>query len=472
MANRQRKIILIGAKGYQRSKDGIKIDCFEWKNINKIRNIKDYDTVILNLLKLKMKKDRENVSWEDFLSVLNFESARDILYHDGSIIVIGDPRFTIIDRTKERKSKQIHEGDIVYFLDWSLINFYWDNKPGNTKIFNNDYYHKKFKEYIKHLEKWNYSLNTAELNRNELETYVNIENLTQKDIDISIDIDNFCCNRYENPLAFSVGHQYLKIVKRYGYRTKKEIIKNFGPIIFLPEISLNEDETLMVVLSDICDVETELPEPEWLKNYNAPGQIKIDGKIEDINSKMDKLLDKVEIAKLERKNIRKCLKLLYEREYALEPATRDILRELGAQVEDPTETNKEDGWISVKFADKIYEGVLEIKSTKSAQFGEEGRKQLLDWIDRGRQLKGKNYKGIFIGNSSVSLLPDERPYAFSDSWKKNAKLSKICAIKTVDLYAVYVLNFQKKINVKFFWEELFNTDGIFNIKSILKNIGI
>ena len=61
------------------------------------------------------------------------------------------------------------------------------------------------------------------------------------------------------------------------------------------------------------------------------------------------------------------------------------------------EKNKEDGWITVKVDGIVYEGVLEIKSTKSGQFGEDGRKQLLDWIDRGRTLRLKNYKGYSLG---------------------------------------------------------------------------
>jgi hypothetical protein len=47
-------------------------------------------------------------------------------------------------------------------------------------------------------------------------------------------------------------------------------------------------------------------------------------------------------------------------------------------------------------------GVLEIKNTQSDQFSGDGRKQLLDWIDRGRTQEQMNYKGIFVGNSAVT----------------------------------------------------------------------
>ena len=47
-------------------------------------------------------------------------------------------------------------------------------------------------------------------------------------------------------------------------------------------------------------------------------------------------------ATAERTSVRSCLKLLYEREFALEPIVRDILELLGANVEESAESNKED----------------------------------------------------------------------------------------------------------------------------------
>ena len=143
------------------------------------------------------------------------------------------------------------------------------------------------------------------------------------------------------------------------------------------------------------------------------------------------------------------------------------MRSLGAHVEDPSEPGKEDGWIVVSFGEKNYEGVLEIKSTKSDQFNEDGRKQLLDWIDRGIRLREKKYKGIFIGNSAVDKPLKERPWAFSDSWQKSSKLSEICAIKTEDLYTIYLLKQSGKLDIEKFWKTLFETDGIFDIKQFL-----
>ena len=79
--------------------------------------------------------------------------------------------------------------------------------------------------------------------------------------------------------------------------------------------SLDEDETLQIVLSDICDIQTDIPEPEWVKYYIAPGQDKIDKKIITIENEMTALQERLDKTHDEKENIRKCLKLLYEREY-------------------------------------------------------------------------------------------------------------------------------------------------------------
>jgi len=466
--------MLIGATGYNQSDDEIRIDCFEWREIQKIKNIKDYDVLILDLLKLDTEEVRKRIKWKHFISILNFEITRDIMQPNSMIIVIGDPRFNIIEETAKMDggSKQIIEisTNIVKFLDWSGLDFYWDNRPGTTTNIRCDNKHKEFQEYLKYLKDWKYSLSTVEINKEIKENFNNIEYFKKNNMEITIKKYILCQNRYNNYLAFEIVYQILKTDYIHGHK-EKILMQSYGSMIFLPKIKLNEDETLLLVLEDICGIEMELPEPEWLKQYSAPGQTEIDKKIKEIETKSKKLSNQLEVEESKRENVRRCLKLLYEIKRPLEPVVREILEVLGAEVEKPKENNKEDGWIKINICRKKYEGVLEIKSTKSKQFGEEGRKQLLDWINRGIQLRKIKYKGIFIGNSAIDIPPNNRPNAFSYGWVESAKLSDICAIKSEDLYKIYLINSQNKININLFWEELFNTNGIFNIKEFLAKVG-
>ncbi len=461
MASRKRKVVLVGAKGFQRTTEGIQVDCFLWSQLGKLKNIRDYDTVILDLLPLASDKDRQAVIWGKFFSLLDFHSAVDIIQDGGMILVIGDPRFQVSTDPSSQKGKKTEEPDMAPFLQWSGVKFAWDSEPGDTVIFEDDYDHRRFADYIGKLSKWDYSLAQCRLNEETLADRFNLAYI--KSMAIHLSQDFFCRNRYKHALAFSLRLQFRK-QEYHGM----EAFQSFGPLVFLPRISLSEDETLQLALSTICGIESDLPEPAWLDQFSAPGQKRIDDDITRINAELQTTFDQLNKAHSKRERCRECLKLLYEREYALEPVVRDILRGLGAHVEDPEAKGKEDGWVVVKVGDRTYEGVLEVKSTRADEFGEAGRKQLLDWIDRGRTLREKNYKGIFVGNSAVDKPLRERPWAFNGNWTKVAKLSGICALKTEDLYVVHLLKARGIVNMDGFWQDLFETNGVLDMKKYIE----
>lgn len=449
MGSQTRKLLLIGATGYDRNKDGLRLDCVGWDKLCEIANVRDYDVLVLNLLSIATEAARKKVDWAKFSELLDFPSATDILTHSGTIVVLGDPRFEI------PKPKGT---ELTPFTEWTGANFHWDSQPGDTVKVNDSWDYREFNEYGKYLRKWNYSLGRCSQNRVVFEEQWDSHVFERKGWSASVQILTACSNRYGHALAFCVRH---RIGDEYHVRIP------YGLIYFLPEISLDEDETLLIVLRDFCDAASQLPEPEWVSGFNVPGQKAIDERIAQIKATLAEQQAALEKVTVERVKARTCLKLLYEREYALEPVVRGILRQLGATVDDPVEKNKEDGWVTIQVVGKTYEGVLEIKSAKSDQFSEDGRRQVLDWIARGQTLRDKNYKGIFIGNSAVTKPIKERPDAFSDSWKKSAKHSKICAIKSEELYFIYLLHKQGKVNLDDFWTKLFTTDGIFDIKPFL-----
>lgn len=461
MARQKHKVIIIGAKGYQRTTGNLRIDCFLWSQIAKVRNIRDYDTIILDLLPFENEMSREEVEWEHFNYLFDFHNTMDVLMNRGRIIVIGNPAFKInLKQKQEQGDKDGEESIEKEFLSWSGIDFVWDSEPGDTVIFKDDYNHRRYVKYINKLDRWDYSLTTCNVNTETLSSRFDLDSLKKQGYNINLSKDLFCSNRYRNGLAFSLRYQQ----RRHQYQSW-QVVAEFGPITILPKISLPEDDTIQIVLAEICGIATNLPEPEWLSEVSVPGQKTIDNEITKTKAELKKTLDRIEKAREKRQECRECLKLLYEREFALEPVVRDILRVLGAYVENPVDKNKEDGWIVVKFADKTFEGVLEIKSTKSDTFSDDGRKQLLNWIDRGRTLRQKNYKGIFIGNSAVNKPHKERDWAFSESWSKAAELSEICALKTEDLYFLHLLNDRGKMDRDKFWRDLFETNGIFDMEN-------
>src|SRR5205814_1322033 len=134
-------------------------------------------------------------------------------------------------------------------------------------------------------------------------------------------------NRYNHPLVFEVRLELLENGGRQGFKT--------GPIIFLPPVSGTSEETLKIVLRDICGFDAALPEPEWISLVQAPNQLEIDKEIAELEGGMASLGNRLKEARARRTKTRECLKLLFEREFALEPTVRNILRQLGASVQDP-----------------------------------------------------------------------------------------------------------------------------------------
>src|SRR5690242_2019132 len=147
MAAETRKLLLIGATGYDRVQDGLRLDCIPWDKLSEVASVRDYDVLVLNLLSIASAEARAKVDWNKFTQLLDFSAATDVLTHqDGKIIILGDPRFEIPSP----------RGGPQAFLSWTGADFEWNNQPGDSIKF--DERNGTFKGYVKHLRAWNYSL--------------------------------------------------------------------------------------------------------------------------------------------------------------------------------------------------------------------------------------------------------------------------------------------------------------------------
>jgi len=441
MAN-TKKLLIIGSKAFTMSTEDWLIDSFAGDEVDKIQNPYDYHTLVISLLGICDDEARNKVEWNKIRSKLTVPKIWHFLKCKGTVIVVGDPRFSVLTE----------KGMKVPFLWWTGFRFEWDNLPGDTK-----YPSEKLaclKEYMQRLHKWEYSLKDVQIHPATSE----FTRMYLKEENVRLQKKVFFKNRLGFALAFLVRFQMPgKIPGR------PDLHDYTGPVVFLPEINATEEETLKIVLRDLCDVEILTPEPDWVKQYVAPGQKSIDEKISihrEAIKKEKKYLEKDEDKRIE---VRECLKLLYAGETELEPVVWNILEKLGATVERPKNPGKEDGWVSVEIGNAKYLGVLEIESTTKNQFTEKGIEQLAKWKDRGTRLRHEKYKGILIGNSCRNKPPNGRPYPFADDWRKTANISEICVLTTADLYRLYELQCCGKFDANIFWVDVFETDGILNI---------
>lgn len=452
-----KKILIIGSSAYKKSDSEVRIDSYSWRKIGRIKNPRDYHTLIIDLLSISDGELRSQVPWSDVQSKLNIYTCTQIIKRGGEIIFIGNSRFHI---PASKKSDKRHSNKNIPFLEWTGLEFNWDNSPSDTTYtVDND---RKYEQYLKKLSQCDYSLTSVSINDVIMEQGINLRHLKQEGITVDVKTNGLSQNLSRYALAFTVFLEYYRDEYHAGI-TRKKLFYTGGPIIFLPRIDAPEDETLEIVLRDICGVTISLPEPQWIHEYIAPGQDAVDKDIGDYKARIEKAKFRLEKAEKKCTEVRRPLKLLYGTGIDLRQVVWEVLEALEAKVEKPENPNEEDGCISVEIGNQVERAVIEVKSTRSSQFDKSGIRQLGEWIAKKTVEDNKQYKGIFIGNDSFDKPIEEREQPFSPDFEKSATILKLCSLRTEDLYKIYWLKSSKKLDISAFWSDVFQTDGVFRI---------
>lgn len=455
---RQKKIALIGKKGYEYSSSEARVECFPWDRLKKVPNLADYDVVLLDLLSLS---GVEILDYATFRKMLDVRIAQEVLGKtSGVIFVLGDPRFRA----------EWQSGDGVRsepFLAWTGVEFEWDARSGDTVERSYDAERGSYKPFADKLTGWDYSLVGCRPDIEEVAKVWNVKTMREQGQQPTAMVREICTNSYGNALVFSVAHgvdRYTSGVHSSRLNSRETVYLS-NPIIFLPESALSEDEALEFILRDLCSVDVSAPEPEWVSEFVVPGQEKVDSQIAELRSRIEEMIEEHDRKVEKRAEVREPLKLLYESGMALEEAVWAVLEALGAEVERPEERTNEDGWIVVQVGDETFEGVLEIKGVKGGHFNLEGLRQITDWIERGMTFREKRYFGIFVGNSAIKNPPWRRIWPFNHNWARQAEMRGYAGIRSEDLYVLYLLDQTSRLDRDQFWRELFSTKGPFDMRA-------
>jgi hypothetical protein len=389
--------------------------------------------------------------------MLDVKIAQEVLTKtDSAIFVLGDPRFQV--QADSDGTKQVEPS-----LTWTGVEFFWDGRPGDTVKCGSQARRGAFKPFADKFVRWGYSLAGCQVHHEGFAKVWDPEVIKQGGGQPKVGLNKICENSYGNALVFSVAHA----VERPGYdrytSDSKRIVHLSNPIFFLPESKFSEDEVLEFVLRDLCRVDISAHEPEWVTDFVAPGQQEVDREIANLNNRIRKLIEERDCMAEERTNVREPLQLLYETGSALEEAVCSVLEALGAEVERPEDRTKEDGWVTVQVGDKTFDGVLEVEGVRSKHFSLDGLRQITDWRDRGMMLREKTYHGVFVGNSSIEDPPRRRVWPFNKNWVEQAEMRGYAAIRTEDLYILYLLDRTDRLDRDVFWRELFSTKGPFDM---------
>ena len=88
MASRKKKYIIIGANGLERTTTNYLVDCVPWYSLARVRNLRDYDVVILNLLPFSSNvAQRSAVDWAKFHALIDMRATINILQNGGAILI-------------------------------------------------------------------------------------------------------------------------------------------------------------------------------------------------------------------------------------------------------------------------------------------------------------------------------------------------------------------------------------------------
>ncbi len=417
------------------------------------KSFRDYDVVIFMLTSIESS---DIVDWDGFINEMKPRRTFEMVGHQGTVVVVGDPRL-MIGGENQTPAESTRFTIASPFLYWTGARFQWDESPGDTIRFDHSKNGNQYSGYVQHIKRWEYSLQGCSI---EITPKMSPENRKFEEHAIwKLNVDHICQSRYGTAVAFDIS--FALYAPPHTKQLPPNHIYSSGKIVFLPPSDLCDDDALVIILKDLFQIELSVPEPQWIQEIIAPGQRPVDEEIVSLLKSLDEFNAELDVKRNRREEIRSSLKLLYGIGFDLEDAVRDILQRLGATVEAPNDPGKEDGWLSVNVQGTLFEGVLEVKGTRNSQFDEGGLRQLQEWKTRGVELRKKKYKGIFIGANQIETPAEDRAPAFSDSWTKNAALFENVAIMAEEIYAAYSLHQEGLLDLDRFWLELFDTNGIY-----------
>ena len=208
-----------------------------------------------------------------------------------------------------------------------------------------------------------------------------------------------------------------------------------GKLIFLPPVSqdIPGNRVVDLIISCIKKIVNE-PQldsyPSWVENYNLPGEDQLLENIKELDNKESEIESERESLEKKIDKLKLLKSLLYERgKYVLEPAVREAFKIIGFNVLD------EDDY------DEDYD--LYAKEDSLLVIGEiEGSENQID-VDKFRQLlhyvveiqeKGKECRGLLIGNGFLGEEPNSRKQQFTDAAINGCKQQGYCRIATYELF--------------------------------------
>jgi len=401
------RILVIGSKGHSRE-----VTCVTWRE--SIPNVADYDAVFIDLTPLDDEYDLPDPTY--YKTLPTRDAFAKLLESGGRVWVIAVPPV----------SRKWEEGVTWSNYEWCPILPELCFENGETiKNVENPY-----DAYFAHLKEWSFYF--EEMDKSFLHHWYHLEATLVPELSwVEIKTFPLAQNRYNKPLGIGACYTVHEGHKFEGFPVQhhKEVA---GRMYFLhPPSEISSKEAIDILLRDLFGIRIRELEPEWATGLKVPEQDTIEKKIKEAEDTIKAEQAKIDTASAELAERRKFVELLYQKGQRLQEFVWEALENIGATVIRPTVDNEEDGWISTPFG----EGVLEIKSSKgSASFDD--IHQLDGWVLNGKK-KGKEYKGILVGNYFCDKPLTSRGKPFPANVIKEAEKREQCLLTTQQLFEAH-----------------------------------
>lgn len=429
-------------------------------------NIADFDVVIMDLVSLYSDVENNRIKLNNLRSP-NKEAVSKLIESGGELIVISYPATRLTQYVPESVSGQ-NTGVVSGVVPGTRTeqftmpksphdNLYWWSPIPIKNILEEgssvSIKDARFQEYIEQgIKKWSYYLEL----RKRQETFIPDSGYANCDYWRDYNVEPIALNGYSKPIAASFSIT-VKAKPRYAFgESDARVISTSGPLIILPPpTECTIEESIRFILAKLYGVALESVEPEWLQNYNVPGENDLEEEIRSLELRIEEDKREVEQKNKQMKDLTRVKKVLTETGDVLEEIVWETLEELGATVKSPDEPGKSDA----KFTD--YNGrkaVLEIKGRMKSIALDDVRQ--LEQRVTDELAKGEDYKGILFGNPFREDPPEKRREPFPPNVRSFAKKRHQCIVTTVQLFEAFKRVKAGEMKAKAIFDKLMETDGV------------
>jgi len=222
-------------------------------------------------------------------------------------------------------------------------------------------------------------------------------------------------------------------------RTRKivamELPVGIGKLILLPPNRCEDREKVGGVLRSCLEglegIPSSAPSIEWLGAFTLPGEDAIREEINKVEQEISALDEDRQKWMSRLEGVEKYKVLLWgKHKRPLEPVVRDALRLIGFNIlgddEYPEEYDiygEEDGLYIVG----------EVEGSRG-QIDVQKYRQLLDYYNQEHVMKGRDAKGLLIGNGFCEEDPEKRGEQFTEETIRGCKSQRFCYMTTYTLY--------------------------------------